>query len=154
MGVAVFLGGTLADAYTVEQDNHYYYLAQQFPMLLKGDVVVCEDFVGGQRLSPEGKITIKLIGMIEYMMRKRTGHPPVYQQPQARRPFIKDGQAKQLLRQLPVQKKWLQHHIDAVAHGLCYYQRHPYQPAKLAHDLCLPQGEETSASRTLTEDTL
>ncbi len=152
LGVAVFRGSTLLDTYVVEPSEHFFHLSRLISSLFPDDVVVCEDYHAGQRLSDEGKFTLKLIGVIECLTRQRTGRPPVYQQPQARRSFLKE--AGTLLRQLPVQKKFSQHHKDATSHGLLYLYNQETQvtcfqdPALLAPDLCPTQEHDQYAVTT------
>ena len=139
-GCAVFVDGQLTDCYTIEHDKRFSYLEYQFPQIsLPGTVVVIENYIG-RVLTKEASDVLRLIGMLEYATRLHLGVSPVYQRAQTRISFL--PQAKKLVSELPVQRKWLQHHYDSTAHGLAflYYTRNT-DPAALAPDLCLTQGE-------------
>lgn len=138
LGVSIFFDDTLWDSYILEQKEHYHFFEHQFPKLTTGQtVVVCENYIGYYLTAP-AKETIMLIGVIELFTRQHLGTLPVYQRAQKRISFL--PQAKKLVRQLPVQRRWTQHHFDSAAQGLAYLYYSRNDSAVLAPDLCSTQG--------------
>ena len=139
-GIAVFYDDILWDTYALEQREMYHYFEQRFPKLVtpQQTAVICESYIG-RYLTTEAREVLKLIGMIEFATRQHLGTYPIYQRAQTRLSFL--PQAKKLVRQLPVQRKWLAHHYDATSHGLAYLYYSRVNNAAFAPDPCLIQGE-------------
>jgi len=106
----------LCSVMTEERSRVFDFLSE----LSAGATIVCEDYVTAQ-LMHDGRMTLKLIGAIEREA-QLTRVQFVLQRPQARLPFM--AQARALLgKKQPTGRPWTPHHIDAVAHALCYLHK-------------------------------